>query len=391
MLKTEIEKCTGCGACVQKCPQKCIRWQEKEFGFRYPVVDKKSCIDCGLCEKACPVGKKIKKPDNQQVFAAVYKNKEILKNSTSGGAFSAIAEFVLERKGTVYGCCMDSDMKVMHIGINSSEDISKLRGSKYVQSDVNDTFIKVKNDLENDLWVMYTGTPCQIAALYRYLENDYEKLITADIVCHGVGSQAYFDKYLEYARNHYGNIQELRFRSKELAGWTCGGGVVVTANEKGNKLKKYSYYNNYYYFYFLNGDIYRKSCYECPYANMQRQGDFSLGDFWGVEAYNLKLNTNNGCSLLVVNNDKAKNVIQNINQLELEEVQLEWAVRNNEQLNQPSKKSKIREELLKQYESRSAEDIQRLFLRNNRREVFKGFIKSKIPYRVKVILRRNMR
>jgi hypothetical protein len=194
---------------------------------------------------------------------------------------------------------------------------------------------------------------------------------------------------LEAAKCRYGNINEIRFRSKEFAGWSCGGVVVVTDTLKhGKKLKAFYDYNNYYYYYFLNGDIYRQSCYECKYANTERQGDFTLGDFWGVESYGLNINIRNGCTLLIVNNDKARKILDNIQELTLAEVKMEQAVRNNSQLGHPSKQSELRKELANQYETLSANEIQKLFLRNNRKYIIKGFLKSKIPYRIKVVVRK---
>lgn len=382
-----MDKCTGCGACIQRCPQNCIRWEKGEFGFRYPIVDKEQCINCGLCQRTCPIGKDLKQPINQKVFAAIHKDKGILMNSTSGGAFSAIAQYVLERNGSVYGCHMDSDMKAIHIRIDKKEELGKVRGSKYIQSDIKDTYFTAENELKNGKWVLYTGTPCQITGLYGYLGKEYGRLVTMDIVCHGVGSQAYFDKYMEYVWGHYGNIKELHFRSKKYAGWSCSG-VVVIDNKYHNKIKKFNSYNNYYYSYFLKGDIYRKSCYECQYANTVRQGDFTAGDFWGVESYDLEIDIKNGCSLLFVNNSKAQRILDSITELQTAEVTLWQAVRDNGQLNKPSDKSSVREELAEQYEKLDAGNIQKLFIKNNKRSVAKGFVKSLVPYRVKLKIRK---
>lgn len=388
MLQVNRDKCTGCGACVQKCPQNCITWENKEFDFRYPIVNEEICINCGLCEKVCPIDKKRNNNEEQRAYAVVHKDDEIIKHSTSGGAFSAIAQFVLRKQGIVYGCSMDETFQVVHIRVDNEKDLEKLRGSKYVQSDVKNTYSLAEADLKQGLWVLYTGTPCQIVGLRSYLGREYETLITADIVCHGVGSQGYFDKFLDYARQRLGNIVELKFRSKKFVGWSCGG-TIVTKNNNKDRSRPFYNHNNYYYHYFLKGDVYRQSCYSCQYANTVRVGDFTLGDFWGVERYNLGIDTTAGCSLLLVNNEKAQSVLKDMQEIELVEVAIEKAIRRNAQLMFPSKKSLMRDELIREYETLAAKEIHMNFIRKNKMVMIKGFIKSLIPYRVRMFLRAN--
>ena len=302
-MTVDFEKCTGCGACVQSCPKQCISWTEGEFRFKYPQIDKDICVNCGICEKVCPIDKVLQTPTTQKAYAAVHKDYQVLAKSTSGGAFTAIADAVFAQDGIVYGVAMMDNMQVKHIRTSNKEEFAVLRSSKYLQSDTGNTYQMVEQDLKEGKTVLYSGTPCQIDGLRHFLGKPYERLYTVDIVCHGVGSQAYFDKYLDFARKRYGNIKTLRFRSKEYVGWSCGGVVVVTGSSDCLKKIPYRDFDNYYYAYFLSGDIYRKSCYSCKYANMKRVGDFSLGDYWGVEKLHLPLNTFNGCSLLVVNSD----------------------------------------------------------------------------------------
>ena len=227
MLTVDFEKCTGCGACVQRCPKQCISWVQREFGFRYPQIDKEACINCGLCEKVCPIDKMVEAPVAQKAYAAVHRNSEVLAKSTSGGAFTAIADVIFAQGGIIYGAAMMDDMQVKHIRASSKDEIELLRSSKYLQSDTGTTYQMAEHDLKQGKEVLYSGTPCQIDGLNNFLGKDYENLYTIDIVCHGVGSQAYFDKYMDFARERYGKIKALRFRSKEYAGWSCGGVVVV--------------------------------------------------------------------------------------------------------------------------------------------------------------------
>lgn len=386
MLTVDYEKCTGCGACVQRCPKRCISWTQREFGFRYPQIEKDACVNCGLCEKVCPTDKALEVPVEQKVYAAVHKDTEVLAKSTSGGAFTAIADAIFAQGGIVYGAAMLDDMQVKHIRTTGKDDFEGLRSSKYLQSDTGTTYQMVEQDLKQGKFVLYSGTPCQIDGLKNFLGKDYETLYTVDIVCHGVGSQAYFDKYMDFARERYGKIKALRFRSKEYAGWSCGGVVVVDSSDC---LKKIPYrdFDNYYYSYFLSGDIYRKSCYSCKYANTNRVGDFTLGDYWGVEALNLPLQTENGCSLLLVNNQHAMQLLDEIESLDRVETTVEQAAHCNKQLNAPSKLMDSRQNRIGEYESMSGQQIQKEYLKNHRKTVVKGQLKALMPYKLKLLIR----
>lgn len=387
MFAINYENCTGCGACVQRCPKQCISWTTKEFDFRYPQVDEATCINCGLCEKVCPIDKELKAPIVQKAYAAVHKDSSVLEKSTSGGAFTALADTVFSQDGVVYGAAMLNGMQVKHIRTENRTTFAELRSSKYIQSDTGTTYQMVEQDLKQGKVVLYSGTPCQIDGLKCFLRKEYENLYTADIVCHGVGSQAYFDRYMEFAKERYGKIKALRFRSKEYAGWSCGGVVVVVGTSNSEKKIPYRDFDNYYYSYFLSGDIYRKCCYSCKYANTKRVGDFSLGDYWGVEALNLPLQTENGCSLLLVNNDRAKKLLETVVDLDKVETTIEQAAHCNKQLNEPSRLPESRQKRIEEYVSMSGRQIQKVYLRTHRRTVAKGKLKALMPYKLKLLVR----
>ena len=387
MFAINYENCTGCGACVQRCPKQCISWATREFDFRYPRVDEATCINCGLCEKVCPIDKELKVPTAQKAYAAVHKDSSVLEKSTSGGAFTALADTIFSQGGVVYGAAMLNDMQVKHIRTENRTAFAELRSSKYLQSDTGTTYQMVEQDLKQGKVVLYSGTPCQIDGLKCFLRKEYENLYTADIVCHGVGSQAYFDRYMEFAKERYGKIKALRFRSKEYAGWSCGGGVVVVGTSNSEKKIPYRDFDNYYYSYFLSGDIYRKCCYSCKYANTKRVGDFSLGDYWGVEALNLPLQTENGCSLLLVNNERAKKLLETVVDLDKVETTIEQAAHCNKQLNEPSRLPESRQKRIEEYVSMNGQQIQKMYLKTHRKTVVKGKMKALMPYKLKLLIR----
>lgn len=387
MFAINYENCTGCGACVQRCPKQCISWTTKEFDFLYPQVDEATCINCGLCEKVCPIDKELKTPIVQKTYAAVHKDSSVLGKSTSGGAFTALADTIFFQGGVVYGAAMLNGMQVKHIRTENRTALAELRSSKYLQSDTETTYQMVEQDLKQGKVVLYSGTPCQIDGLKCFLRKEYENLYTADIVCHGVGSQAYFDKYMDFAKERYGKIKALRFRAKEYAGWSCGGVVVVVGTSNSEKKIPYRDFDNYYYSYFLSGDIYRKCCYSCKYANTKRVGDFSLGDYWGVEALKLPLQTENGCSLLLVNNDRAEKLLETVVDLDKVETTIEQAAHCNKQLNEPSRLPESRQKRIEEYVSMSGRQIQKVYLRTHRRIVAKGKLKALMPYKLKLLIR----
>ena len=391
MLEIDMAHCTGCGACVQKCPKRCISLGTKELGHVFPIIDKKNCIDCNLCEKVCPINQPIQKPEKQGFFAIVSRDIDVLMHSTSGGFFTVAAKYVLNKGGLVYGCSFENHFRARHIRIDDENELWKLRGSKYIQSDTNNTFHEAEKDLKSGRYVLFTGTPCQIAGLYAFLGRPYENLLTVDIVCHGVGSQAFFDKYMNDFENHYGSVKELHFRDKEQAGWSCGGSFSVM--KKGKTVRQSYYdYNNYYYYYFLHGDIYRQSCYSCKYANTNRPGDFTMGDFWGVEKYDLPISSSKGCSLVIANTSRAQELLKVLeNQIDIAAVTMEQAIKANGQLSHPTAESPEREALIHQFASLSGGEIRRLFRKNHKQAIFKLWIKAMIPFSVRQKLRKIMR
>ena len=211
--------CCGCSACVQACPKQCISFEEDEQGFRYPLVDKAICVDCGMCEKVCPVLNAGEPRQPLAVYAAINPNEEIRKESSSGGIFTALAESVLDEGGVVFGARFNDQWEVVHAYTESKEGLAPFRGSKYVQSRVGETYRQTKVFLQQGRKVMYTGTPCQIAGLKRYLGKEYDQLLTVDVVCHGVPSPMVWRDYLrDITSDNLPQIASINFRDKST-GW----------------------------------------------------------------------------------------------------------------------------------------------------------------------------
>ena len=214
-------KCSGCSACFSVCPKRCIVMREDKEGFLYPSIDDKNCIHCGLCERICPIKNRYLPPDNKDIIAiaAQLKDDSLRLNSSSGGVFTAIAEEVIKRGGVVFGAAFNKNLGVRHIYTETKEGLSQIRGSKYLQSIIGDAYKQAEHFLKNGRQVFFTGTPCQIGGLYAYLGENYDNLITQDLVCHGVPSPLVWGKYLTYRKKEAGaNVENVFFRDKRV-GW----------------------------------------------------------------------------------------------------------------------------------------------------------------------------
>ncbi|MCQ2237843.1 MAG: Coenzyme F420 hydrogenase/dehydrogenase, beta subunit C-terminal domain [Bacteroidaceae bacterium] len=282
-----------------------------EEGFCYPFINQKECVDCGLCQKVCPMRNADSlKHAIGEVYAAQSLDGRVLKESTSGGVFSLISNFVLEKGGAVVGAAYQDNLQVRHIIIDTPDDLYKIRGAKYVHSDVADVYQQVQNFLRQGRWVYFTGTPCQVAGLKSFLRKEYATLVTSDLFCHGTPSQKVFDAFIRQIEKDYNrSVNEVIFRDKSIAGWGAFSSFVIIS-KKGRK-RKITYDRNLRAFYkaFVKGLITRNDCFSCPFACPERTGDITIADYWDIEYIHPKsFNTYNGVSLVTVNSAMGREI-----------------------------------------------------------------------------------
>lgn len=304
---TDKSHCCGCNACVQSCPVSCIKREEDEEGFLYPKANAETCINCGLCEKVCPCLNITPKANTVNIYSAINTNEEIRTISSSGGVFTAISELTLKNDGIVYGAMFNKDWQVIHGRVDNIKDLSRIRGSKYVQSDINHTFVEVKEDLHTGRKVLFSGTPCQIKGLHLFLQKDYKNLLTVEVVCHGVPSPKVWQTFLEEINPRGNRISSVNFRDKSR-GWSS---YSVEIMAEGQKLYS-DYARN---CLFINGFIQnltiRPSCFKCPAKSGASMADITLADFWGINADYPEASDEKGVNAVISYTEKGNQAIQN--------------------------------------------------------------------------------
>lgn len=321
---TRKQDCCGCNACAQICPKQCITMQEDDEGFLYPRVDTENCIDCHLCEKICPVSNHGTERKPLKVYAAINKDEEVRKQSSSGGIFTALAEQVIKQGGVVFGARFDERWQVKHDYTETMEGLAAFRGSKYVQSQIGNSYQEAERFLKAGRKVLFSGTPCQIAGLRNYLRKEYDNLLTVDFICHGVPSPMVWRRYLkeEVARQcdrknsvsahpiHEEDVlvEGISFRDKTM-GWKKYSFALTlsTTNGSGDKIQFCScspMTKNEYLRGFMSNVYLRPSCYSCAFKCLKSKSDITLGDFWNIRLYNKHLDDNQGLSLMLLNNSK---------------------------------------------------------------------------------------
>lgn len=356
ILLTNKENCCGCTACYSVCPVNAISMTADSEGFLYPEINEKKCISCNKCTFVCAFKEAINKNiaiskataviwNNAILFAVKHLNQNVRESSRSGGIFTAVSDYVLTKNGVVYGCVLADNMKVQHIRATNKTERDCMRGSKYVQSDLGDTFYKVKNDLENGLTVLFTGTPCQVGGLHSYLNHRYNNLMCLEIICHGVPSPLILEKYIDWwSKRKLSNVISINFRNKADFGWHQH--VETIYFENGTK-ENCSFYAQLFY----SNAVLRPSCYKCPYKNdyfHHSSAEITIGDFWGINKTVPNFDDNKGVSIVLLNNQNGVAIFDAIK----ENVDFKKATFNEYNLQkallEPCKKPKIREHLWKE-------------------------------------------
>ena len=347
-LLASSDDCTACMACYNSCPNKAINVYNDGEGFLQLKVDAERCVDCKQCEKVCPVLSSFKSHESAEpkVYAAWYE--EDRRVSSSGGLFSALARKTINKGGIVYGAAFDKSFQLQHIGVNNVNDLELLRGSKYVQSKIGDVYKTIKRQVIEGKTVLFCGTPCQVAGLHSFMKKTYENILTIDLVCHGVPSNLVFQSYLKKLVNRFDStdrkrqIEKFEFRCRN--GW----GILPSISSFGNSYYLYGV-DALYLDAFNKNALFRRSCYQCPFAKLPRVGDITLGDFWGIGRHGISFRhkVEKGVSMVMINTEQGLKAFNDLgNSIFREERSIEEALVENPNIINPSKKHPRRDEII---------------------------------------------
>lgn len=311
-LINKVENCCGCSACANICPTKSITMEYVDSGFKYPVIHEESCVSCKKCLKICPLIKKTDLEETQKepvYYGGWTLDEHIRLNSSSGGIFSVLALNTLSKGGSVYGASFSENLSLNHVRITDEKDLPKLRGSKYIQSNIGSIYHDVLKDLKQNTPVLFSGTPCQIGGLVSFLGKKYANLLLVDVICHGVPSSSVFKNYIKWQESRYkGKAEGVFFRDK-TTGWKNYSMSINfdTGQKTSAKFQKDPFMQT-----FLMDICLRKSCYSCLYRQIPRIADITLGDLWGVENIDKELDDDRGVSLVIGHTLQGKNAIKEI-------------------------------------------------------------------------------
>lgn len=386
-LFKDKNECCACGACVSVCPKNAISMQIDENGFSYPHIDHAKCIKCGACKRACGFQNQPPFCLPIKVYAASAKSKDVLNKSASGGAFAIVASNILSCGGYVYGAALEMQegkLVPKHICISDVSQLSRLQGSKYVRSNVSAVYKEIKDKVQNGDLILFSGTPCQVASLKRFLGKDYENIFFIDIICHGVPEQQLFYDFIDYREKKLkGIITDFNFRDKSRG----QGYTTRTEYERGgrkyyktNKGEKFAYIR-----FFSKSFTLRENCYNCPYSQKERISDLTIGDFWGFsDEYPNRIgelfNEKDGISCILCNSSKGEELIENCRDaLNIFQTDYSSVLRYNKQLNKPSFKPLQRAELYENYKSDGYEALEKYYWKHFFFEKVKYIILELIP------------
>lgn len=401
LICQENKICTACGACKNICPKDAIQMNEDSQGFLYPLIDKEKCVNCNFCKNVCKNIDLLTKNFPVWTFASQSKNSTLSQKSSSGGMFAELARYVLSQNGVVFGCTMErveDGFDVKHIYIENENNLYRLQGSKYVQSKIGNTLKQAKEFLEQGRFVLFSGTPCQIAGLKAFLKNQsYENLLTVDLSCTGTPSLKMFNAYIKFLEDKYKQkIINFEFRNKKKMGWCCGNALITFESGK----QKVIYNSSSYLNLFINGGIHRESCYNCQFTGLNRVSDMTIADCWGIEVEYPKFLKQNGgsfikdrgISLVLINTQKGEKIFDEIKEnLYVEDIDIIKLKKYNGPLRYPIVKNTISRKYLPTYEKNGYKEMDKQFKKNLGWKYYYYKIKERTPRFVKNMVRLFMR
>lgn len=378
MPELPLTTCTGCGTCAQICSVHAIDMRASSEGFLYPFIEPDTCVGCNVCEKRCPVLHPPTAHSTQiETYGCINKNEQIRNDSSSGGVFSACAEYIIDTGGVVFGARFDADFSVVHGYAQTREELAAFRGSKYVQSTLGNAYADCKRFLESGRCVLFTGTPCQIGGLKAYLNKEYEQLYLMDMICHGVPSPLLWKKYVVYrAEQANSPVRRIAFRRKDC-GWKRFSVAFSFENaaEYRATLDKDSYMQ-----LFLRDVCLRESCYACSFKTEHRVSDITVADFWGVESVCPEMFDDKGTSLVLVQSAKGKRLLEAIKSgLRIKEVSMTESVRFNSSYVKSVQRPRLRDTFFQDLEIKPLDFI------------FKRYGRDSICKRTGLLVKRGVR
>ena len=377
--KVSVQECAICGACINICPVNAISLDKDYLDFRYPQINEDICIHCNQCEKACPILGNKGKPDEGYpiAFASKSVDDSIRLRSSSGGVFYELADQMLRDGGYVCGAVFDDEFHVKHILSNAKEDILRMMGSKYAQSDVGYCYREVKDVLEKGCKVLFSGCPCQVAGLRTFLGREYPNLLLVELICHGIPSDSMLQTYIGMQEKKYGaKLKKLEFRNK-AKGWHNS---FVRMEFCNNCIYTESIGTDAYMNGFLGNVILKQACYNCDFRNSTAGSDIIVGDFWGAETELTEEDDNKGLSAVIVNTEKGLAALKSC-AIVLIPTTEERIVKHNMNLIQSSNKSPQRNEFYGYAEVNGYEAAIQRFLK----EKFTQNLKRHMKYRLRCV------
>lgn len=381
----EPNLCVGCSSCTSICPKHCIEMKRDLNGFKNPIlVHSVNCVECGMCESVCPVlNESIKANDDlPAAYAAFSKDERIRQDSSSGGIFTEIAKRIIAQNGVVYGAAYDERFKIYHCCVEKIDDLQKLRGAKYAESNLGSSFPEILDRLKDGQLVLFSGTPCQVAGLKSFIRKDYDNLICIDFVCHGVPSPMAWYAFIKYRveKDADGKLpQSINLRSKET-GWSKYQYSNVFEYENGKKSSIVSS-QSLFMKLFVGDYISRPSCSDCNFKGYSRVSDITLGDFWGIWDMDPEMDDNKGTSVVLIQSEKGQILWSEISdKIKFKEVTLEQASQQNASMLSSSKANPNRDIVLDKIRKGNIEECEKFFVQS------KTSIMSRVKRKIKRLM-----